>query len=905
MKGRHSATSVPLRQTAYQPLAQTPTYSPASLLRAEDEFSDEQVHEKRPRVIGGAWSRSRLRAVARFWFWLVLLAVLSLFALHRSLGSSAQRASPSPSSSPTEHDGFLNRLGLVDPPQHDDRLTSLVESRLNATAPLTPYRLLLGTVQRSEGAALVEWVLHHIALGVDHFVVYDASDPTDAAAAETRDRVLPLVELGWVTLVPIGGRPDTVFEGATRRFRSEWAAPKTGPIRARWSAFLDVNEVIVQLDEARPLPEMLDDGFSLVEGVELPRVWVTGSPDTPTSSRAGVIETHTALVSLENQDSFLTPRIISYTTDSSNEREHIVVDSSGDQSRTHRAGAAPREVAERYPLHLRRYVRPAKECRLSSEKQTVSDPALGALDQRACNARGAQGVEEDASLVPRGAQLSALVRRLEERWPLFDQSDFRLSVLPSSSSSSRRVPLPRDRRVTAGATLVVDSERSDVGHLEVLLSTGDTKRYLPVTYRSDGGAAFTLPPATSAELLAGAGTATLNITRQYVSSPSPEMDPLSPCPIMSHLKNQPTRAQLLALRDGECKGVDEASSFELAVKTWPHSRWRGENVLSQALQLSPSVDNPPAPDQAFESLAEGHWARHSLQSLVAAGDSEEDQQTRLYTPAACPRPFSAAYWDAPCGTDERLEREGVLRWVPDGASSYLDVSLRKSELRSCLHADATVPAERRRILVIGDSVASHTFMGLQCLSQHLGIADSKQHVRFHSLQYEALDLAAGSMTRNVWDRFLAWEWDDRVDRAKSYPHVVVLNIGLWSAQYTRAEDYAAGLRDALEHLTALAYPDNPDGPRILWRETTPAFNPKSADPLWQINPRVRLFNSLAAREVAAARAEGSSIDVLEAYNMVSARGDSARDAVHLCPVVHGDLVETLMHRICRDKLLER
>jgi len=725
--------------------------------------------------------------------------------------------------------------------------------------------------------------------------------------------------------VPIGGRLDTVFEGATRRFRSEWAAPKTGPIRARWSAFLDVNEVIVQLDEARPLPEMLDDGFSLVEGVELPRVWVTGSPDTPTSSRAGVIETHTALVSLENQDSFLTPRIISYTTDSSNEREHIVVDSSGDQSRTHRAGAAPREVAERYPLHLRRYVRPAKECRLSSEKQTVSDPALGALDQRACNARGAQGVEEDASLVPRGAQLSALLRRLEERWPLFDQSDFRLSVLPSSSSSSRRVPLPRDRRVTAGATLVVDSERSDVGHLEVLLSTGDTRRYLPVTYRSDGGAAFTLPPATSAELLAGAGTATLNITRQYASSPPPELDPATPCSIMSHLEHQPQRPQLRALAAGVCRDTDMRNIFTIASMTWPHSRYRGELVLSQTLRLSPppgggAALRRPSATAEPDSLTKGHWARHDLSAFVAASEAEHDadRQTRLYTTDVCPYSFDASYWDPQCGTRGRLAREGVLRWVPDGARSYKGAALPAGELRACLRVD---PAEneveeegqeRRRILIVGDSVASHTYMALQCLAQHLGLgpAAARAHVRFHSLQYEALDLAASvgsTPTREAWDRLLAWEWDARARRATSYPHVAVLNVGLWSATWTRADDYARGVRHALTHLRALAHPVNPHGPRLVWRETTAAFPDKVDDPLYQVNPRIRLLNALAAREIAAANAAegGPFVEVVDAFDMVAARGADARDNAHLCPVVQGDLVEVLVHRLCRGGLLER
>ncbi|BGP43479.1 hypothetical protein JCM10450v2_007646 [Rhodotorula kratochvilovae] len=904
-------------QALYHPLSQVerPMDSPVSArsLDSEASASDEDVVEKRPRLqtrnsSNFNWRAARPRGRAFGRMWRVLVVVVALFVVHRFIPSEhqvpAQIASLS-NSLPSQHGSFLHRWGLV---SADDPLTSFIESRIDSPVPLAPYRLLFGTVQRSEGPALIEWVLHHLGLGADHFIIYDASHPSDALAASTRDRILPLVELGFVTLLPLAdASPAAAHETAAHKFHNEWAAP-AGTQRARWSAFLDVNEFLVHDAagaEDGALPAWLDDGFERVDGVQVPRVWATAGAGAAAEEGAGVLEAHTALVALEEQDPFAAPRVLAQSRGEL-EREHVLVDPLGEKVDARHPAAhdeaelSPRVITERYPLYVRRYVRREKECSSGGEER-IADGALEALDRQACGAGALSSVEEDDALVLRGERLSALVSRLEARWPVFNREDFRLSLLASPGAvASKRAALPRE--LTPGATLVVDSERTDVGHLQVVLSTAETRRYLPVTYLADGGAAFSLPPASSAELQRG-GSVTLNITRQYASSPAPEMDPPTPCSIMGHLRNQPTRAQLLALREGTCRDTDTASVYNVATATWPHARLRGEEVLSRELRIAAPASPPKESAVEIAALTTGHWARHPLSELVTAAAAEgegADPRARLYSSEVCPRAFASSYWDAACGTTERAEREGVLRWVPDGARSFADIALPASELRTCLGVGEKRDEDRRRIVIVGDSVASHSFMALQCLVSQLGVADSKQHIRFQSLQYEALDLAAGNMSREAWDRFLAWEWDAPASRAKSYPDVVVLNVGLWSATWTRAADYAAGLRASLSHLSALSYPANPNGPRLLWRETTPVFPSTEVDPLYQVNPRVRLLNALAADELARA-----GVPLLGVVEMVAARADAARDNAHLCPAVQGDLVEVLMHRVCRGGMMDR
>ncbi|GAA5901075.1 hypothetical protein JCM8208_007609 [Rhodotorula glutinis] len=1044
-----TSSTAPSPGGAYHPLTQVPLDSPTSVLSSssdDGDWDDKQLMRSSSTL---PWRplRSRLRAVGRLWR--VVLAVASFRLLHALLPSNrraqvSEKLANLSNALPAlpEHGSFLHPWRLV---KVDDPLISLLETRLGSTPPLAPYRLLLGTVQRSEGPALIEWVLHHLALGADHLVVFDStppsapssssfssSSPTPATAAtDTRDLILPLVELGWVTLVRVDGPAHAAHVGAHNKFRREWAED---PTRATWSAFLDVNEYLVWRDEPEPEPEPTEDpvggaestaprslpdllehefGPADVDGVAVavPRVWMTACPHyaPPASPRApsGVLERYTARVTLDAFDPLVAPRVLVHSSSSSaaaNKKKPVIVDLlSGHE----RVAPPPDDVVKRSPLHIRRYVRQARECPLnngagpsSAEPHahtltlTVGDPALAALDRRACETGGLSGVEEDLRVVERGASLVALGARLEGRWPVFRSEDYSLSVLPSSSSSSsgssgasKRVPLPLDDEppLEPGTTLVVDSKHGGhPGFLEVLLSTSESRRALAVTYLDSGGAAFSLPPHSSRELVfaarpADAGssrhTMTLTVVRQYAPLPSPERDPPSPCSIMGHVKNQPNRTQLVRLAEGVCKGVDPALVGTLASATWPHAKYRGEVVLSREIRLGassvwaePAAPHPPlklklarrraidhhvvvvggahepaasptaaaaaADADALAGLTSGHWALHSLQSLVASSRAERDPQTRLYTTETCPRQFARAYWDEHCGTHrDRLEREGVWRWVPDGARSYKGAALPANELRACLRADGfgrVAPAsaekdkdedkddERRRILVVGDSVSSHVFLALQCLvATHLGVPDSARHVRFRSVQYEALDLAGATgsvLGRREWDELLSWEWDAEHARATQYPHVVVLNVGLWPASWATSEGYALGLRTALAHLAELAYdPERrPEGPKILWRETTSVFPTRVADPLFQVNPRVRLLNRLAEQELAAAvegsssSSSSSSIEVLRGvYDMVSARVDAARDSAHLCPVVQGDVAEVVMHRICRGGLLER
>ncbi|MEO0634545.1 MAG: glycosyltransferase family 2 protein [Pseudomonadota bacterium] len=92
------------------------------------------------------------------------------------------------------------------------------------------------TTLRNEGAFLLEWLAHHRAVGVDHFVVFsnDCNDGTDAMLDH-------LAGLGWLTHV----RNDGPYDAAGIQFTALNLAARLDVVRAAdWILTMDVDEFV-------------------------------------------------------------------------------------------------------------------------------------------------------------------------------------------------------------------------------------------------------------------------------------------------------------------------------------------------------------------------------------------------------------------------------------------------------------------------------------------------------------------------------------------------------------------------------------------------------------------------------------------------------------------------------------
>lgn len=85
----------------------------------------------------------------------------------------------------------------------------------------------------------------------------------------------------------------------------------------------------------------------------------------------------------------------------------------------------------------------------------------------------------DAALAKFAAPLRVVVERFQQTYPVFSTSNYTLSTLISSYTSSRREPLPVTMDMVApGAVFVVDNAVGEVGFLDVILSSSTSKRFV-------------------------------------------------------------------------------------------------------------------------------------------------------------------------------------------------------------------------------------------------------------------------------------------------------------------------------------------------------------------------------------------------------------------------------------------
>ncbi|GAA6026240.1 hypothetical protein JCM8202_004734 [Rhodotorula sphaerocarpa] len=866
--------------------------------------------------------------------------------------------------------------------ESSDLLVRGLDERL-ANPPLSPYRMLLGTMERNEGKDVLEWLLYHISLGIDHFVVYDHDSDDD-----TVDRLLPLVELGWVTLVPYKEESRWAQPRAFERFRDDWGQ------HAKWLFFFDIDEFVVQnttaLDEARKqggdFVDWFDHRYGEYGGVAFGRISFTTNGHQTRPSE-GAMAAYTVARAIDRN--FRAPKIASqarfmqkgggdiHKQEYSNGKELVDPLEFAGEDRLMETGG--------YPVWLNHYWSKSwEECVARIKQKAFPGSWREQMGQKFCRTE-MPGTDEYAEvehvevtqLAAFAPSIRLAIERFERRYPRFDLSTLTVSLL-ESLRSSRRSPLPSSDEFPAGSVIVVDSAHSPLGVLEVSLTSSEWMFNLPVHALADGGLAFTPPP----DLVTDA--AELVIRRTYAASPSPLRDPVSPCSIMGHLVNQPERKQLLALQAGICRDVEPGNAYSLATATWPHPRLRNEVLFRRTIHtVGPAVQLSGLPASDSEVSAEGGWHLEPYASQ-AHPSADDGGVTRLYTPERCPARFDATYW-AQCDIGADLSTQGVYRWTPSGTGSYRDSVLSAEEVRSCLAPAGKGELEQGaaqglRILFVGDSVASHTYMALGCLLDQVSAASASatttrlnvgDHVRFRSFQYEMFDLVNSSISRRDWLDLFSWSKADgapssgAVAEEGDLPDVVVLNVGLWATTWSRLEDYDSGLRLAARHLRSILREEGERRRaggsggrgrrpmRIVWRDTTAVFPREGQDPLYQVNPRVEVFNEVARRVLLgteedqggagdflrdeeeeqdrpsfdseeASRASRAAkrwtshpwrwlsrrprnarepvssggIEYLPAYGMTRSRADRARDNAHLCPDVQGELAEVVLQRVC-------
>ncbi|GAA6033683.1 hypothetical protein JCM8097_004380 [Rhodosporidiobolus ruineniae] len=253
------------------------------LLRSINKRDDEGVlHAVRPRWLRTPSAVQGLQRVVPRRRWLVRLVVLiaTLIFLNKvSLSppsSSAQLSvfhfqlfTPSSSSSATPAQPLNPRFA----PSSDPWIVNLEERLQNAPKP--PYRYLVGTMERNEALDITEWLLYHIAMGFEHFVVFDHGS-TDGTLA----KLTPFVQLGWVTLLDWSSSSGEYPQWrAYNQFMSDYKR------QAKFQLFFDADEFVVrnqtllagtgELDE--PFMDWFDRKYSQYGSIVLPRRSMTSN----------------------------------------------------------------------------------------------------------------------------------------------------------------------------------------------------------------------------------------------------------------------------------------------------------------------------------------------------------------------------------------------------------------------------------------------------------------------------------------------------------------------------------------------------------------------------------------------------------------------------------------------------
>ncbi|GAA6008043.1 hypothetical protein JCM10207_007007 [Rhodosporidiobolus poonsookiae] len=754
-----------------------------------------------------------------------------------------------------------------------DAVVLNIEERLRR-APLPPYRYMIGGATKHNETAddVLEWLLYHVHLGFEHFVLYGR------VQGQVYERLRPLLELGWLTLMD----HDPVHP-AFPRFQREWQIRADRLLYLETDEYLAANDTLLGRASTDAFLPWLDREYGDIDSLVLPRVSFTsnGHYDRPTEGvLASYVEASELDVSYEASRHL--SRVQALEPASTEHRPSLlegyrVSDAFGE------LGGVVLQSTEGYPLYVHKYAAQSwEEC--TGRKQ---------LGEFYCR-RQMQGTAEHAARQHHSdhtlARLAPSIRlaqmRYEQRYPPFALSDFTLSTYSSSPFGSSRTPL--STVYTGGETLVIDSVQSDVGYLEVVLKSAGSVRYLPVVYHEgDNSASFILPT------VADAGSHELIVTRQYASSPDPAAEPVSQCSVVRHIASFPDQRQLQELIASDCKHYEPSVYRDLAASDWAHPLYRGDVLFHRFFDLRPASPSPTPPTRLSPSQFEqGRWQSYPLD--LFNGDSPNTP--RLYTCDRCAEFFSPNQWGAAsgrdvCGDEADMASTGFLRWTPDVVPTFLDSSLTTREVRDCLEPSTERP-KGLRVVLIGDSVAWHSMLGLACMANQVGLSIWPR-VRHHNFQYEMFDMIRNNISAHGWEKLFSWDFDEATNAMADggAPDAIVFNVGIWAATWGNLPGYASGLRKAFTYLRAFADKHNI---RIFWRETTSLFPRVVPEPLYQVNPRVEPLNAIAN-----ALAREFSIPIIPTFAMTRPRTDAAHDNAHTGPLVQGELAEQFLYAVCK------
>jgi hypothetical protein len=155
------------------------------------------------------------------------------------------------------------------------------------------FGVVVVCIVKDEADYLEEWIAYHVALGVDHFVIYDNGSTDGSTALLER-----YINHGLVTRIdwPIGGGQLAAYNHALRMFGAT----------ADWLAFYDIDEFLVPLLDD-DIPSFLER-FGEAADVRVPRVEFGFSGHRAAPSGLS-IDAYTQVANVLDLDPSLPPRV--------------------------------------------------------------------------------------------------------------------------------------------------------------------------------------------------------------------------------------------------------------------------------------------------------------------------------------------------------------------------------------------------------------------------------------------------------------------------------------------------------------------------------------------------------------------------------------------------------------------
>ncbi|KAM0753529.1 hypothetical protein T439DRAFT_345973 [Meredithblackwellia eburnea MCA 4105] len=764
----------------------------------------------------------------------------------------------------------------VDERAYVDRIEWLINN-----APTAPFRLMSCSMIYNEAPDLLEWLFYHIEQGFQHFVIYDHHS-TD----NTRELLLPLVELGWVTY-----RYWNITNqwAQSRAFRSCAEEFKMHTDRL---LFFDADEFLVRnststADEL-PLIDWIDTQFdSNIGGIFLPRLSF-GSNGLYSRPAHGILASYTETRVIDKN--FFSPKVmgkprfmVSGDIHSQKYSDGLeMVDSSG------RSGDAALKSYEGYHLYLHHYwAKSYAECQEKILQAAFPGSWRFKMGDKFCRTEMVGTLEHaafprvvDDRLAKFGPPLQEAIARFHQRFPIFDKRDYTLYIASSTSRSLSTTSFPHLLDRPLQFTLETPASQSGVlssivdDRFRAILVGQDLKRYLLPTSVDRHGVGFNLPNTDEGYLL-------LSISRTFVGDPSPLRDPQTPCAILSKLRSSPHQPELKKLWETVCSEVNIDTVEPAAVAFAARPTYRKDELLHQFFKTQHQDDlnsiAPPyeASELSLEDLGRGRWKRYPLHKVREAGAS-------VHAPKLCPTWYEEPHWGSKCGNLAKIEKEGMWKWVPDKLEKMNQFVLPGEDLHRCLGTSTT--GEPKRILVVGDVISVHNFQALSCAVEQAGL-NPEDHVRHTPLLFESLSILDGSFGLEEWKKALRWDRDVE----ERYPDFVILNFGLWPVSWNKLSDYERAIHNTIRHVQSL-----PRSVQVIWRTTTAVHDEPDWewDPMYQVPPRVEKANEVAVRLW-----KKAGMKVIDVYEMTMSRDDAFKRDEY-CPVVQGEMALVELWGIC-------